>query len=175
MAPTFTFAPTPGPACGSHLDFAKLSSADYENGQNTDEEWSLSDGGCNVTFAGNTWLAFELDSTYTVAEHSYLDFCFSQTTECEIYAIAPVEDAADLTSTADINFVVSGSQTGLGTSWDLTYDDKYEGGLKCYSIPLVDYYDVGTTFEYLAFVNDCRRRRRSLRLDARRGSAVDAR
>ena len=144
--------------CDDSLKFNELTAIDWGgSSQNADDDYSFANDGCNLQFAENTWKAFELEEPHTVTSSSSLSFCFTQVNECEIYAIAPVETEADLGSfTYVTNFVVSGTQS-LSSSdsyWNLDFD-TYESGTECFEISLGDYYDAGTEFKYVAFINDC--------------------
>jgi len=153
-----------GPGCSEGVDFSVARSHPFGTNRNQDESTIVDgryrvvgEGGCGVSFVDNAWRAFELASPFVVEATSTLNLCFEVTNECEVYGVSPVETEAQLGAGGDI-FVLAGTQDVRGDGgfgWNHDYAAEYSTGTQCYSIDLTAHYEVGTTFEYVAFVNDC--------------------
>ena len=135
----------------------------FDAGQDNADAEIVSSDGTSVTLDGNSWRGFELPTTVTVTTDTVLSFHFQSTDLCEIHGIAlgPVgsDPSDDGSHESWTNVYLCGSQDVCSSAhWECIASDQTcdeTGTSFAYSIPLSDYWEVGTTYSYFGIINDC--------------------
>lgn len=127
------------------LDLSAYSINSYSDQDKTPSQFELIDNE-TLKLSGNSWKKIDFD--YTLTDQTVLEFEFKSGLQGEIHGIGLDTDNLH-SGTSHIQFY--GTQ-GYGQQNPESYDGS--GDWQSFTLTLADFYDAGTAFNHLTFVND---------------------